>query len=63
MLISEDQVEIRKKSNNNNVLQLERNSKPIVPERPAGLARPSSLMRSIRHSIENLDIESGVGKN
>lgn len=39
----------------------EKNHKPAIPERPAGLARPSSLIRpQPRHSNENLDNESGV---
>lgn len=39
----------------------EKNHKPAIPERPAGLARPSSLIRpQPRHSNENLDNESGL---
>ncbi|OXU23218.1 hypothetical protein TSAR_001023 [Trichomalopsis sarcophagae] len=55
-------VEFRKKpADGNNVTSVDRNSKPAIPERPAGLARPSSLIRQHhpRHSNENLDSDSG----
>lgn len=44
-----------------NATTVDRNSKPAIPERPAGLARPSSLIRQHpRHSNDNLDTEIGV---
>ncbi|XP_063981616.1 rho GTPase-activating protein 44-like isoform X1 [Diachasmimorpha longicaudata] len=53
----DDTVELRKKSD---PAPVDRNSKPAIPERPAGLARPSSLIRPhIRQSNENLDVDVG----
>lgn len=64
-MIVDDSVEIRnKKSDGNSVIvnaTPDRNSKPAIPERPAGLARPSSLIRQhIRQSNDNLDADVGV---
>ncbi|KOC62903.1 Rho GTPase-activating protein 17 [Habropoda laboriosa] len=60
---AEETVELRKKSDSNNPVcssTLDRSSKPAVPERPAGLVRPSSLIKQQpRHSSENLDTEAG----
>ncbi|XP_057323053.1 rho GTPase-activating protein 44-like isoform X2 [Microplitis mediator] len=61
---TDDSVEIRnKKSDGNSVIvnaTPDRNSKPAIPERPAGLARPSSLIRQhIRQSNDNLDADVG----
>ncbi|XP_011300723.1 rho GTPase-activating protein 44-like isoform X2 [Fopius arisanus] len=54
---SDDTVELRKKSDS---ISGERNSKPAIPERPAGLTRPSSLIRPhMRQSNENLDVDVG----
>lgn len=60
---TEEIVELRKKSDNNPICTstLDRSSKPAIPERPAGLIRPSSLIKQQpRHSNENLDSETGV---
>ncbi|XP_068965342.1 rho GTPase-activating protein 44-like isoform X2 [Bombus flavifrons] len=60
---AEETVELRKKADNNPVCTstLDRSSKPAIPERPAGLIRPSSLIKQQpRHSNENLDSEAGV---
>ncbi|KAJ8683272.1 hypothetical protein QAD02_019064 [Eretmocerus hayati] len=55
----EELVEFRKKPDVV-VVSLDRNSKPAIPERPAGLARPASLIRPhLRQSHENLDFDSG----
>ena len=59
---SDEPVELRKKPEGNNIVVVDRNSKPAIPERPAGLARPSSLIRHTRQSNENLDSDSGVGR-
>ncbi|XP_034939328.1 rho GTPase-activating protein 44-like isoform X3 [Chelonus insularis] len=58
---SDDVVEIRKKNDNptNNSSPIDRNSKPAIPERPAGLTRPSSLVRHLRQSNDNLDADVG----
>ncbi|KOX67551.1 Rho GTPase-activating protein 17 [Melipona quadrifasciata] len=59
---TEEMVELRKKTDNNPVCTstLDRSSKPAIPERPAGLIRPSSLIKQQpRHSNENLDSETG----
>ncbi|CAK9803437.1 Rho GTPase-activating protein 17 [Anthophora quadrimaculata] len=60
---AEETVELRKKSDSNSPVctsTLDRSSKPAVPERPAGLVRPSSLIKQQpRHSNENLDTEAG----
>ncbi|XP_078041211.1 rho GTPase-activating protein 44 isoform X3 [Augochlora pura] len=60
---TEEPVELRKKTDNTsstNTSTLDRSSKPAIPERPAGLCRPPSLIRQHpRHSNENLDIETG----
>ncbi|XP_060816336.1 rho GTPase-activating protein 44-like isoform X3 [Bombus pascuorum] len=59
---AEETVELRKKADNNPVCTstLDRSSKPAIPERPAGLIRPSSLIKQQpRHSNENLDSEAG----
>ncbi|XP_044576028.1 rho GTPase-activating protein 44-like isoform X2 [Cotesia glomerata] len=57
---TDDSVEIRNKKIDVNNATPERNSKPAVPERPAGLARPSSLMRQhLRQSNDNLDTDVG----
>ncbi|XP_016907023.1 rho GTPase-activating protein 44 isoform X2 [Apis cerana] len=59
---TEEIVELRKKSDNNPICTstLDRSSKPAIPERPAGLIRPSSLIKQQpRHSNENLDSETG----
>lgn len=60
---ADDTVELRKKSDSNSITNLntgDRGSKPAIPERPAGLVRPSSLIRQQpRQSNENLDTESG----
>lgn len=55
-------VELRKKTDNSvHTSTLDRSSKPAIPERPAGLIRPSSLIKQQpRHSNENLDSETGV---
>lgn len=61
--LKEETVELRKKADNNPVCTstLDRSSKPAIPERPAGLIRPSSLIKQQpRHSNENLDSEAGV---
>ncbi|KAK0081913.1 hypothetical protein PV325_011383 [Microctonus aethiopoides] len=55
---ADDSVELRNaKSDSNsvilNVASIDRNSKPAIPERPAGLARPSSLIR--QHPRPNND--------
>ncbi|XP_012268528.2 rho GTPase-activating protein 44-like isoform X2 [Athalia rosae] len=61
----DDSVELRRKSEDNNVTSISVSStekcvKPAIPERPAGLVRPSSLIRPAhRQSTENLDAESG----
>ncbi|XP_058797155.1 rho GTPase-activating protein 44-like isoform X2 [Phymastichus coffea] len=56
----DDVVEMRRKPEGTCVTSIDRNSKPAIPERPAGLARPSSLIRPHpRHSNENLDADSG----
>jgi hypothetical protein len=61
--LAEDSVEFRKKSEGSNIATIDRNSKPAIPERPAGLVRPTSLIRPhLRLSNENLDSDSGVGK-
>ncbi|XP_078041212.1 rho GTPase-activating protein 17 isoform X4 [Augochlora pura] len=61
---TEEPVELRKKTDNTsstNTSTLDRSSKPAIPERPAGLCRPPSLIRQHpRHSNENLDIETGL---
>lgn len=63
-ILIDDTVELRKKSDSNSITNLnvgDRGSKPAIPERPAGLVRPSSLIRQQpRQSNENLDTESGV---
>ncbi|CAK9826909.1 Rho GTPase-activating protein 17 [Anthophora retusa] len=60
---AEETVELRKKSDSNSPVctsTLDRSSKPAVPERPAGLVRPSSLIKQQpRHSNESLDTEAG----
>ncbi|KAK2585850.1 hypothetical protein KPH14_010444 [Odynerus spinipes] len=60
---TDETVELRKKSDSNSVVNLnigDRGSKPAIPERPAGLVRPSSLIRQQpRQSNENLETESG----
>ncbi|XP_076652751.1 rho GTPase-activating protein 44 isoform X2 [Halictus rubicundus] len=60
---TEEAVELRRKSDNTSSTStstLDRSSKPAIPERPAGLIRPSSLIRQHpRHSNENLDSETG----
>ncbi|XP_051160084.1 rho GTPase-activating protein 44-like isoform X2 [Leptopilina boulardi] len=57
--ITDDTVELRRKPEIST--GSEKNHKPAIPERPAGLARPSSLIRpQPRHSNENLDNESGL---
>ncbi|XP_014481342.1 PREDICTED: rho GTPase-activating protein 44-like isoform X1 [Dinoponera quadriceps] len=60
---TEDGVELRKKSDNSvaNVQSSgDRSSKPAIPERPACLMRPSSLIRQHpRHSNENLETDPG----
>ncbi|XP_011150034.1 rho GTPase-activating protein 44 isoform X2 [Harpegnathos saltator] len=60
---TEDAVELRKKSDNTvtNVQSSgDRSSKPAIPERPACLVRPSSLIRQHpRHSNENLETDPG----
>ncbi|XP_076220997.1 rho GTPase-activating protein 44 isoform X2 [Nomia melanderi] len=60
---TEETVELRRKLDNSsstNISTLDRTSKPAIPERPAGLIRPSSLIRQHpRHSNENLDTETG----
>lgn len=64
-IIAEEGVELRKKLDNSitNVQSSisERGSKPAIPERPAGLVRPSSLIRQ-RQSNENLETDPGVSK-
>ncbi|XP_012271753.1 rho GTPase-activating protein 44 isoform X2 [Orussus abietinus] len=61
----EDVVELRRKPEDQTGIvpgnnSTDRSSKPAVPERPAGLARPASLIRhQHRQSNENLDIDSG----
>lgn len=61
--VTEDGVELRKKSDNNvtNVQSSDRSSKPAIPERPACLIRPSSLIRQ-RQSSDNLETDPGVSK-
>ncbi|XP_054015019.1 rho GTPase-activating protein 44-like isoform X1 [Hylaeus anthracinus] len=60
---TDETVELRRKadgSNSTTISTLDRTSKPAIPERPAGLVRPSSLIRQHpRHSNENLDTEAG----
>ncbi|XP_076242658.1 rho GTPase-activating protein 44 isoform X2 [Calliopsis andreniformis] len=60
---TEETVELRKRLENNSSTPpstFDRSSKPAIPERPAGLIRPSSLIRQQpRHSNENLDTETG----
>ncbi|OAD61675.1 Rho GTPase-activating protein 17 [Eufriesea mexicana] len=56
----EEIVELRKKPDAVCTSTLDRSSKPAIPERPAGLIRPSSLIKQQpRHSNENLDTEAG----
>lgn len=65
---TEEAIELRNKTDGNSVTTVERNSKPAIPERPAGLARPSSLIRpaqqqSSRHNNDvNLDSDPGVSQ-
>ncbi|CAL7940842.1 unnamed protein product [Xylocopa violacea] len=58
-----ENVELRKKPDNNNLTctsTLDRSSKPAIPERPAGLVRPSSLVKQQpRQCNENVDTEPG----
>ncbi|XP_017765751.1 PREDICTED: rho GTPase-activating protein 44-like isoform X2 [Eufriesea mexicana] len=57
----EEIVELRKKPDAVCTSTLDRSSKPAIPERPAGLIRPSSLIKQQpRHSNENLDTEAGL---
>ncbi|XP_066601578.1 rho GTPase-activating protein 44-like isoform X2 [Prorops nasuta] len=54
-----DGVELRKKDTSNTTISntIDRGSKPAIPDRPAGLVRPSSLIRP--RNNENSDADSG----
>lgn len=59
----DETVDYRKKfdENSHNVSPVDRNSKPVIPDRPGGLTRPSSIIKQQpRHSLDSLDPDSGV---
>lgn len=69
LMLIDESVELRRPSTDINITSInvssvDRSGKPALPERPAGLVRPLSLIRPAhRQSNENLDAESGVSKN